>query len=49
MEVVSDSERKESCQSPAQWIIVISARFAHLFDSNIGPRALARMLEATYG
>ena len=37
MEVVSDSEWKESCQSPAQWIIVTSARFAHLFDLNIGP------------
>ena len=44
VEVVSDLERKESCQSPAQWIIVTLARFTRLFDLNIGPVRLARIV-----
>ena len=37
VEVVSETESKQSCLSLGQWIIVTSARFVHPFNLSIGP------------
>ena len=44
IEVVSETENKQSCLSSGQWIIVTSTRFVHLFNSSIGPVRPARIV-----